>query len=794
MKTTPFVNLSLSTGLFGALFFFIFLWPLVLTGAQSNWPNYVGSSSCRDCHERFYSLWSTSHHGLAMQPFTPAFAQNELSKQVSPLTIGDSQYQVLLGDPNSFIRQSDSHGSRDYPIIHAMGGKNFYFFLTPMERGRLQVLPLAFDVHEKKWYDTTASMVRHFVDRSDHAIDWRDPALTFNTSCFSCHVSQLATNYQAQTDSYHTTWAEPGINCETCHGAAEEHIQICQALKPGESLKETKLITVTQSRGFTAHQVDSACSTCHAKMSAITDSFKPGEDYFNHFDLITLEDIDYYPDGRDLGENYTYTLWRMNPCAKSGQLDCMHCHTSSGRYRFAGDTTNNACLPCHAGRVNNPQPHTHHEPGKESPHCVDCHMPATIFAKMKRSDHSFRPPMPTATIRFQSPNACNLCHKDQDPQWADKNVRQWHRKDFQHDHLELSALLLDARNGKWNRLPEILAYLTQDNHDEIYSSSFIRLMRNVPGLSNASLKVLTQCLQKDSSPLVRSAAAEILGLNLNTDIATVLANACSDPIRLVRVRAATALANLPKNTLPASHLDSVRKAIDEYLATMYLRQDDWTSHYNLGNYHLDGGRIEQAVTAFEHAIKCRPDILPPLINASIAYNRLGRNDRAESVLQQAIKLEPANPAAHLNLALLLGEMGQTDQARTSFRNTLKYDPNSAVAAYNLAVLSAESSLDEALKWSKKACELQPRNDKYAYTYAWYLVEIRDNNRAIEILRPLIKRQTDYAPAYFMLGHLYEQDKQFGQAIEVYRQAESNPKLNDQDRIQFTWRIQMLENR
>ncbi len=29
---------------------------------------YVGSKSCRECHERFYKLWSTSYHGLAMQP------------------------------------------------------------------------------------------------------------------------------------------------------------------------------------------------------------------------------------------------------------------------------------------------------------------------------------------------------------------------------------------------------------------------------------------------------------------------------------------------------------------------------------------------------------------------------------------------------------------------------------------------------------------------------------------------------------------------------------------------------
>ena len=43
---------------------------------------------------------------------------------------------------------------------HAMGGKNTYYFLTPMDRGRLQVLPLAYDIQKKSWYDMAASGVR----------------------------------------------------------------------------------------------------------------------------------------------------------------------------------------------------------------------------------------------------------------------------------------------------------------------------------------------------------------------------------------------------------------------------------------------------------------------------------------------------------------------------------------------------------------------------------------------------------------------------------------------------------
>jgi hypothetical protein len=63
---------------------------------------------------------------------------------------------------------------------------------------------------EKEWFDTAASGIRHFPGTErDQPVSWLDPAYTFNTSCHSCHVSQLAINYDLKTDTYATTWAEP---------------------------------------------------------------------------------------------------------------------------------------------------------------------------------------------------------------------------------------------------------------------------------------------------------------------------------------------------------------------------------------------------------------------------------------------------------------------------------------------------------------------------------------------------------------------------------------------------------
>ena len=281
-----------------------------------------------------------------------------------------------------------------------MGGKNVYYFLTPLERGWLQVLPVAYDVRRREWFDTTASAMRHFGDRRDEALYWKDRPLTFNTSCFGCHVSQLSKNYDLKSDSYHTTWAEPGINCETCHGPSGGHVRLFRELPAGQPAPDDiKLIVLSK---LTTEQRNATCAPCHAKMSPLTMNFAPGDRYFDHFDLVGFESPDFYPDGRDLGENYTYTSWRGSPASSRANW------TASIATRRAGVTgsrtlrkANDACLPCHAATVANAPEHTHHKAGTAGNECISCHMPMTEFARMRRSDHSMRPPTPATTLALQ---------------------------------------------------------------------------------------------------------------------------------------------------------------------------------------------------------------------------------------------------------------------------------------------------------------------------------------------------------------------------------------------------------
>jgi tetratricopeptide (TPR) repeat protein len=525
-------------------------------------------------------------------------------------------------------------------------------------------------------------------------------------------------------------------------------------------------------------------------MSPITTAFRPGESYFDHFDLISLEHADFYPDGRDLGENYTYTSWRMSPCAKSGKLSCIHCHTSSGRYRFTGETANDACLPCHAARVTNAAAHTHHPPDKPPVPCVSCHMPTTRFAQMARSDHSMRPPTPAATIAYKSPNACNLCHtkKTEDAHWADKHVRKWHQRDYQAPTLHVAGLIVAARKGDWRRLPEMLQYVTSKQRDEVFATSLIRLLQRCE--HDRQWPALLQAI-RDPSPLVRSAATARLGSRLTPESIQALLTATGDRFRLVRIRAAAALAALSPGQLSAAKAARLAKATQELEHSLTSRPDDWSSHYNLGNLYLDRGKPAKALAAYAIASRLRPDTILPLVNASMAHARMGRADLAEKSLRRALGIVPNSPAAHFNLALLKAEQGDKRQAEQSLRAALAADPNMPQAAFNLGVLVAPTRPAEGIRWCRKAHELQPAQPRYAYTLAFFLNQSGDLDGARNVLQELVRRHPGYADAYLLLGGIHERRGRISSAREVYRRALQNQTLTPRARAAISASLRTL---
>ena len=745
------VFLALAAGVF--LFCHLAPFPAFGTEPRRNaeTKGFAGSQSCRECHERFYELWSTSFHGLAMQPYSDALAQDKLTPQKEDVVIGAFRYRAEIGRGQGWVLEKGPGGTKRYPMEHALGGKNVFYFLTPLEKGRLQTLPVAYDVARKEWIDMAASGVRHFPgdQRPEEPFHWKEWPYAFNTACYSCHVSQLSTHYDLKTDTYHTVWAEPGINCETCHGPSAEHNKVAREAPKGQPLADPKIIST---KTMTTEQRNHLCASCHAKTTGpLTTSYPPGGRFFDHFDLVTLENPDYYPDGRDLGENYTYTSWLMSPCVKSGKLDCMHCHTSSGRYRFKKpEDANKACLPCHEERVNSAPAHTRHEEGSAGNRCVSCHMPMTSFARMNRSDHSMLPPAPAVTMAYHSPNACNICHADKDAAWADRQVREWRPRDYQAPLLHRASLIDAARKRDWSRREEMLHTIASPDRDDVFAASLIRL---IPPASDPKIAQTLLKASNDPSPLVRAAAVESLAMIPSQASLQAIVGATADEARLVRIRAAAALSAYPDLKIGGEYGESIEKADAEHVASLLAWPDQWSSHYNLGNYRLNRGELKEAVSSYDRALGIEPRATMVLVNRSIAYARMGDLARSEESLQKALGASPENAAALFNMGLLKAELNDSRQAESYLKAALKNDPQMAQAAYNLCLLLALDRPQEAVGFCREAARLRPDDPKYVYALAFTLQRTGETAESITVLKTIVEKYPTHQDAQALLRQI-----------------------------------------
>ncbi|MDF7800651.1 ammonia-forming cytochrome c nitrite reductase subunit c552 [Pontiellaceae bacterium B1224] len=746
---------------------------------------YLGSSGCIVCHERFYELWSTSHHGKAMEAFSVSLTKT-LEPMTEPIEVGGESFIVEFDEHGGILRGTSPCGEETtWRIRFSFGGRNVRYFLIPMEKGKLQVAPVAYYVHQGKWYDTAGSMVRDFQDSgpADAALHWTDRALTFNTSCHDCHVSQLEKNYNPEDDSYTTTWNEPGINCEVCHGPAEAHVKAAEAAAlKGEELTDLKLLRFHEDLDLA--QRDATCGPCHAKGQVLTSDFTPGELFFDHYDLTSYEDRDFWPDGRDLGENYTQTAWEANQCAISGQLECIHCHTSSGRFRFK-DNPNNACLPCHEERVDDILAHSHHS-AEAGVTCVDCHMPTTAQAFMSRSDHTFRPPSPEATLEFGSPNACNLCHNNQeaimgnyaghdkeDAEWADKYVKKWHGENSGKTILEQGRIIELCREGEWNRLPEILAYFDNPNCDPAASVAILRMLNNCP-LPEIWPTIREQL--NDESEWVRATAAASLQYDTSVEATKGLLAACSDQYRTVRIRAAGALLARNLAGYSAEERAAYDTAHDEYWNSLIIWPDRWSTHYNQGIYYDRIGESDKSLAAYEKSMELRDDVIQPLINASMVHARSGNSTNAYEMLEKALKIEPDNAMVNFNIALLDAEFGNLDDAKKHLKAALKTEPDMPQAAYNLGVLLARDQDKEGFQWLEKAAFLVPENWNYTSSYLYFLQQNGRGSESESVMLRIIDTGHAAAEVYFNLAGSMEREGRTSEAMEIYKKAKLDPRL------------------
>jgi tetratricopeptide (TPR) repeat protein/mono/diheme cytochrome c family protein len=124
-------------------------------------------------------------------------------------------------------------------------------------------------------------------------------------------------------------------------------------------------------------------------------------------------------------------------------------------------------------------------------------------------------------------------------------------------------------------------------------------------------------------------------------------------------------------------------AISEYESALRLHPEDAVANNALGAALLGANQPQKAATYLDVAVKARPEYFDAHYNLG---NALAAQDDFEGASQQfrlALQTQPKDANAEANLGSALAELGRLAEAKVHFERALQIDPNHSLARENL---------------------------------------------------------------------------------------------------------------
>jgi predicted CXXCH cytochrome family protein len=419
---------------------------------------YVGSASCKKCHEEQFASWHRSYHRTMTQ-----FADGEAVK-------ADFNNVVLTNENTRFtlMKRGDEHWMRAEPIDVpgkdrpipielrmglVTGSHHMQVFWVPEGHGNMQIgFPFTWLIPERRWVPRNSTFIR--------PPDLQHRPEVWNLVCSRCHTTGVEPHANMVERRVETRVAELGISCEACHGPGKRHVDLQSASGGPKALEPGEIIHPKEIDPIRASQI---CGFCHS-MKWISDAenwreggfrFRPGDDLENTTPVIRPSQVDsiprlrdylarnpellndfFWPDGMIRVSGREYNGLIESPCYKGGKFSCLSCHSlhesEPDDQLAARGKGNNACLQCHDKYQDTSAvaAHTHHPVESTGSECYNCHMPHTTYGVLKAiRSHEISSPRIADELTSGRPNACNLCHLDRTLEWSAKHLADWYQQE-----------------------------------------------------------------------------------------------------------------------------------------------------------------------------------------------------------------------------------------------------------------------------------------------------------------------------------------------------------------------------
>jgi tetratricopeptide (TPR) repeat protein len=195
------------------------------------------------------------------------------------------------------------------------------------------------------------------------------------------------------------------------------------------------------------------------------------------------------------------------------------------------------------------------------------------------------------------------------------------------------------------------------------------------------------------------------------------------------------------------------------------------AYLNLGKYHLDRLRFDEAAANFAESVRLRPDFPDYRYSDGVALLSLGKLPEAAEQFRAALLVDGRSVDAWHNLGIARLSEGKSDAAVRSLRNALALEPESADAWASLGrALWRQGEREEAVRCFREALRRDPRE-----AWAWHGLGMAslaegDTEKAAAAFRRAKEINPQMLIAYSDLGVALGRQQEWASAADSHLRA------------------------
>ncbi|MCX6677431.1 MAG: tetratricopeptide repeat protein [Methanothrix sp.] len=184
------------------------------------------------------------------------------------------------------------------------------------------------------------------------------------------------------------------------------------------------------------------------------------------------------------------------------------------------------------------------------------------------------------------------------------------------------------------------------------------------------------------------------------------------------------------------------------------------------------GKYDEAIQAYEEAIRLGPNYAKAWNNKGIALDNQGKHGEAIKAYDEAIRLDPNDADAWNNKGTTLGrDLGKYDEAIQVFDEAIRLNPNHVKAWSNKGIaLAGQGKYDEAIQAYDEAIRLYPNLAEPWSNKGIALKNQGKYDEAIKCYDEAIRLDPNYAKAWNNKGGTLGQQGKYEEAIKACDEA------------------------